>query len=179
MKRRWPLEWKLALGIAALLFVWLPLATEWVVRLVAREGDFVIRAALVPARLPTTDHAIDRLEVSPDTRLEMVTVVGWALPPAAWRLPDAPLTECDLLFKGEAGWYRVGTAAVERRDVRDILGVPGQQVLAGFQVRFSPVAMAPGAYRLAVVIREGANDIAMVWTDKTFVQSRAGFREHE
>lgn len=179
MSSRFPLEWKLALGTVALLLIWLPWATPWVIRLVAREGDFVIREAAAPVKLPGTTYAIDRVEVSPDTRLEMVRVVGWALPPEAWQQSDTPLTECDVAFKGERAWYRVPTVPVDRRAVRDILDVPGHQVCAGFQTRFSPVVLPPGIYRMALVIREGTNDLAMAWTDKVFVQSSSGFQERE
>ena len=170
---------RLIWGVAVILVLagWLWNGTEWTLRGLAGKEDFLLCPAK-PVNLPRIqDFAMDRMEANPETRLQMVTVAGWLLPPPAWRQTGAPPTRCDVIFKGDGIWYRVATRNLDRRDVRDIFHVEGTQVMAGFRTHFSPVAMQKGSYRMGLVACAGTNDLALVWTAQKWIQDRKGFRK--
>ena len=170
---------RLAAGIVcALAFgVYLWNANEWVPRWLKAPDEQTPRKAAPLGALPVAEtFAIDDLELNPGTRLQKVFLLGWILPPPAWREPGAGATSCEIVFQSRRAEYRVAPEAQERKDIRDIFGVENPAAATGFRARFSPVAMKKGYYRMGVVVRAGTNDLAVAWASHVFIQDRHGFR---
>jgi len=162
---------------------WWLLAASWLIYLLLSDRIAIVllrdsydavplryqSAALESAGNRVEIEKIQTYELSP---LDKTEVGGWIELPASDQ--RAGRSKVRLLLQGHRSSYAVDVSEVEgKKAIRQVL-TPEAQLR--FTTIFIPIRLRYDIYRLGVLIEHDNAEPVVVWTGKTFVQDRRGWR---